>query len=113
MESLNKEAFYKAVYDIVAQIPAGRASSYGAIAKAIGYPGYSRMVGQAMKSCPKHLPAHRVVNSQGILSGKDCFDPPEKMQQLLESEGVQLFKNRIANWKFVFWNPMEEIAFEK
>jgi len=113
VNSFNKDSFCKAVYDIVAQIPAGRACSYGAIAKAIGYPGYSRMVGQAMKLCGKHLPAHRVVNSQGILSGKDCFEPPEKMQQLLESEGIQLSNNRIKDWKIVFWNPMEEIPFEK
>lgn len=110
MDSFNREAFYTAVYDIVVQIPAGRACSYGAIAKAIGYPQHSRMVGQAMKTCPKDLPAYRVVNNQGILSGKDCFEYPEKMQQLLEAEGIQISNNRIKDWKKVFWNPIDEIT---
>lgn len=102
----------EAVYEIVRLIPPGRATSYGAIAKAIGYPHLSRMVGHIMGECDSektNTPAHRVVNSQGILSGKDCFDTPTRMQELLEQEGVVIKNNRIKNWKTVFWNPIEEL----
>lgn len=113
MTETEKRDFTKAVYDVVSSVPSGRATSYGAIAKAIGYPGFSRMVGRIMGECDsKHtgLPAHRVVNSQGALSGRDAFGVSDEMQQLLQAEGVAVVKNRIKNWKKVYWNPMEEIS---
>lgn len=112
MSKIDKEAFIQAVYDIVKTIPYGRATSYGAIAKAVGYYNMSRMVGRVMSECNSsvtHIPAHRVVNSQGILSAKDVFGGSDTMQELLESEGVIIVNNRIKNWKTVFWDPLEEI----
>lgn len=112
----DKKALAQAVYDIVMQIPSGRATSYGAIAKAIGYPNLSRMVGRIMKNngdYGKNLPAHRVVNSQGLLSGKSGFDHSGQMQQLLEQEGVTVKNNKINNWKEVFWDPIKEIGLEE
>ncbi|MDH6311999.1 methylated-DNA-protein-cysteine methyltransferase-like protein [Parabacteroides sp. PFB2-10] len=110
----DKEAIRQAVYEIVRTIPYGRATSYGAIARAIGYPNMSRLVGKIMASCESNtndIPAHRVVNSQGILSGKEAFGSAGEMQQLLEAEGIAVAnKNRIQAWKTVFWNPIEEIT---
>ncbi len=110
---LEKENFKKAVYDIVRLIPEGRATSYGAIARAAGYPNMSRMVGALMSgNGEEDIPAHRVVNSQGCLSGRFAFETPTKMQELLEKEGVVIVDNKICNWKQVFWNPLKEIQFE-
>ncbi|MDR2914725.1 MAG: MGMT family protein, partial [Tannerella sp.] len=84
----DKEAFRDAVYEIVRRIPPGRATSYGAIAKAAGFPNLSRMTGRFMKECEHYttgLPAHRVVNSQGQLSGAETFGYSGQMQQLLEA----------------------------
>lgn len=113
MANLDKDSFKQGVYDIVKYIPCGRATSYGAIAKAVGYPNLSRMVGKIMAGCSeKNIPAHRVVNSQGILSGKDAFGSSGEMQKLLEAEGITVRNDRIENWKKVFWNPLEEIKLE-
>ncbi|MDL2215148.1 MGMT family protein [Dysgonomonas sp. OttesenSCG-928-M03] len=115
MNKTDKEALKQAVYEIVIRIPRGRATSYGAIAKASGYPNMSRMVGKIMGECDtttNTIPAHRVVNSQGILSAKDAFKDPEEMQRLLEAENIIVINNRIANWKKVFWNPIEEIQLD-
>lgn len=104
--------FFEAVYEIVKLIPYGRATSYGAIAKAIGYPNMSRMVGKAMGSClsaENNIPAHRVVNSQGMLSGRAGFGDKGEMQSLLEGEGVVVINHRIRDWKNVFWDPLKEI----
>lgn len=112
MPKINKEAFIQAVYDIVKTIPYGRATSYGAIAKAAGYYNMSRMVGRIMSQCNSsitNIPAYRVVNSQGVLSGKDAFGDSGEMQKLLESEGIVISNSKIKNWKTVFWNPIEEI----
>ncbi|MDH6305038.1 methylated-DNA-protein-cysteine methyltransferase-like protein [Parabacteroides sp. PF5-5] len=107
-----KESLSEAVYEIVRLIPRGRATSYGAIAKAVGYPNQSRMIGRIMGECPsKDIPAHRVVNSQGLLSGKDCFETPTLMQELLSAEDVIVNNNKIQNWKTIFWNPIEELDF--
>ncbi len=114
MNQLDKQGLTQAVYEIVKRIPKGRATSYGAIAKAIGYPNMSRLVGKIMSECDcsrTDIPAHRVVNSQGCLSAKDVFYNPEGMQGLLESEGIVVVNNRIINWKSVFWNPIDEISF--
>lgn len=115
MSQLDKENFTQGVYDVVKNIPHGRATSYGAIAKAIGYPNLSRMVGKIMGACDSALsgiPAHRVVNSQGVLSGKNAFGDSTEMQRLLELEGIVVINDRIKNWKTVFWDPMAELVIE-
>ena len=112
MDKTEKQAFIRAVYDVVRTIPRGRATGYGAIAKAIGYPNMSRMVGNVMANCDSKancIPAHRVVNSQGILSAKDAFGNMNEMQKLLEAEGIKVVNDRIRNWKSIFWNPINEI----
>lgn len=114
MVRVDKEVFVQAVYDIVCTIPAGRATSYSAIAKAIGYSNLSRMVGRVMGECDSAetgIPAHRVVNSQGLLSGKDAFGSSGEMQKMLEAEGITVVNDKIKNWKAVFWNPLTEINF--
>ena len=113
MTDQEKESFAEAVYDIVCLIPAGRATSYGAIARAAGYARLSRMVGRIMAQCDasaRQIPAHRVVNSQGELSGREAFGGgPGRMQELLEAEGVEVSNNRIKGWKNIFWDPLKEI----
>lgn len=115
MPDLDKEDFTQAVYQMVRYVPKGRATSYGAIARAIGYPNLSRLVGRVLGQIPSSesdIPAHRVVNSQGILSAKEAFGSPDRMQKLLEAEGVTIVNDRIQNWKTVFWNPLEEVVLE-
>jgi methylated-DNA-protein-cysteine methyltransferase-like protein len=109
----DKENFSQAIMDVVKHIPPGRATSYGAIARAIGYPNMSRMVGKIMGTCNSaqtEIPSHRVVNAQGILSGKDSFGAGLEMQHLLEAEGIVIKNNRILHWKNVFWDPIREIV---
>lgn len=105
-------SFYEQVFEIARLIPRGRVSSYGAIAKALGAGGSARMVGYAMSNAgiayPK-VPAHRVVNSSGLLTGKFHFSPPELMQQLLEQEGIKVVNDKVKDFKKVFWNPLEEL----
>ncbi|MGF1922997.1 MAG: MGMT family protein [Bacteroidia bacterium] len=105
-------SFYEQVYEIARLIPKGRVCSYGAIAKALGASGSARMVGYAMSNAvnvhPK-VPAHRVVNSSGLLTGKFHFSPPELMQQMLEHEGITVENDKVKNFKNVFWNPLEEL----
>ncbi len=115
MSDLDKEDFKQAVYQMVRYVPKGRVTSYGAIARAIGYSNMSRLVGRVLGHIPSSgsdIPAHRVVNSQGILSGKDAFGTPDRMQKLLEAEGVTVINDRIQNWKSVFWNPLKEVVLE-
>lgn len=110
--NIDRSDFQQAVYDVVRSIPQGRATSYGAIAEAIGFPNHSRLVGKVMHGCSsesEHIPAHRVVNSQGKLVGRGAFSTSEEMKRLLESEGVKVSDHRILNWKQVFWNPVEEL----
>jgi len=112
MDTKEKEGFIQAIYEIVKTVPYGRATSYGAIAKATGYPQHSRLVGKIMGVCDSsasNVPAHRVVNSQGILSGKEAFGPTNEMKSLLEAEGITVVNDRIKNWKTIFWNPLDEI----
>ena len=105
-------SFFEQVYQVVRLIPKGRVTSYGAIAKCLGSPGSSRMVGWAMNSShsmtPK-VPAHRVVNRVGMLTGKIHFHGENIMQQLLESEGVKVDNNQVVNFHHVFWDPIEVI----
>lgn len=113
MNKIDREKLERGVYDIVNLIPRGRACSYGAIAKAAGYPTMARLVGRLIGECKnKSIPAHRVVNSQGVLSGKEAFGKEGEMQLLLESEGIIVKDDRILNWKSVFWNPIAEIKID-
>lgn len=107
----DKRLFEQAVFDIVRLIPHGRATSYGAIAHATGYPNLSRMVGRIMAGLPTGhgLPAHRVVNSQGRLTARSAFGPAGELEELLAAEGITVENNAIKNWKQVFWNPLTEI----
>jgi methylated-DNA-protein-cysteine methyltransferase related protein len=110
MENKN---FFEKVYDITRLIPEGRVSSYGAIAKYIGSPGASRMVGWALNNChtvSDFVPAHRVVNRNGILSGKHHFRHENHMQELLESEGVCIENNKVIDFQKLFWNPNLELV---
>lgn len=112
MTEKEKKEFTEAVHEIVRMIPYGRATSYSALAKASGYPNLSRMVGRIMSdsdSVNTNIPAYRVVNSQGVLSGKRAFGSSDEMKNLLESEGLIIINDRIQNWKQVFWNPIDEI----
>ncbi len=102
------EDFFGKVYEVVKQIPSGRVTSYGAIAACLGTPGSSRMVGWAMNAshrASEYIPAHRVVNRNGLLTGKHHFDTPYAMQELLESEGIQVVDEQIVDFKKVFWDP--------
>jgi len=104
--------FFSRVFDIVRMIPYGRVTSYGAIARCIGSPQAARMVGWAMNqshSQPDFIPAHRVVNRTGILSGKHHFGGPRVMQELLESEGVRIDDDRVVNFDSLFWDPSSEL----
>ncbi len=107
--------FYEQVYEIARLIPKGRVTSYGAIAKSLGAAKSSRMVGHAMLyagAAHPLVPAHRVVNSSGLLTGKFHFNPPELMEELLKQEGIEVKNDKVVNFKKVFWNPLEEINFD-
>lgn len=99
--------FYQKVYAVVRQIPKGKVTSYGAIAKAIGSPQSSRTVGYAMNASHKleNVPAHRVVNRNGVLTGKHHFSGTHAMQQLLEAEGIEVKDDQIINFEAHFWEP--------
>lgn len=100
--------FFERVYDIVRQIPEGKVTSYGAIAKALGTAQSARMVGWAMNAShyKEDIPAHRVVNRNGLLSGKHRFNGTTLMQQLLENEGVKVVDNQIIDFEKHFWFPI-------
>ena len=105
-----KSDFFEKVYAVVAQIPEGKVTSYGAIAKAIGAARSSRTVGYAMNACAKldqDIPAHRVVNRNGVLTGKHHFPGQHTMQRLLEEEGLVIENDTIKNFKNCFWQPTE------
>ena len=106
-ETLN---FFNKVYEVAKLIPYGRVTSYGAIAKHLGAARSARMVGYAMNgSVGKEVPAHRVVNRKGLLTGKHHFDGTNLMQQLLESEGIKVKDNQIQNLDKVYWDPSKEL----
>jgi len=107
MAKKDKSNFFEKVYAIVRQIPAGRITSYGAIAKCIGSPQSARMVGWAMNASHNRsdVPAHRVVNRKGLLTGKHHFEGTNLMQQLLENEGIVVIENQIQNFEEIFWDP--------
>lgn len=106
------ESFFELVFEIVRQIPEGRVTSYGAIAAALGTKLSSRMVGWAMNGAHRvhpPVPAHRVVNRQGLLTGKHHFNTPTAMQERLEAEGITVKDDKIVNFRELFWNPGEEL----
>ena len=111
--SLPKERdFFKDVYDVVRQIPKGRVTSYGAIAKYLSTKSGARMVGWALSSshsCDLHVPAQRVLNRNGELTGRLHFGTPTLMQELLEKEGVEIENNTVKHFSKLFWDPSEEL----
>jgi methylated-DNA-protein-cysteine methyltransferase-like protein len=105
----DKHNFFKDVYEVARLIPKGRVTSYGAIANYLGTKMSSRMVGWAMNGCPKDVPAHRVVNRNGLLTGKHHFNPPSKMEALLKKEGIKVKNDIIVDFKNLFWDPAKEL----
>jgi len=104
--------FFEKVYEVAAKIPYGRVTSYGAVAKYLGSPKSARMVGWAMNASKNtDVPAHRVVNRVGLLSGEKHFSTPTEMQLLLEKEGVTVKNRQVQNFKELFWDPSVELEF--
>lgn len=102
-----KNYYFEDVYAVVMSIPLGRVTTYGAIADYLTL-GSARMVGWALRHLPSYevdVPAHRVVNAKGELSGRHMFDPPERMAHLLSSEGVDVDNDKVIHFKSVFWHP--------
>ena len=109
---MDNNNFYDQVYQVVRLIPPGRVTSYGAVAEYLGTKGSSRMVGYAMMACATALPpvpAHRVVNRQGLLTGKFHFGG-DTMEQLLQSEGIKIKEDQVINFKALFWDPNVELT---
>ena len=106
-----KENFFERVYKVAQKIPYGRVTSYGAIAKYLGAERSARMVGWAMNAYHNNedVPAHRVVNRKGLLTGKVYFDGTNLMQQLLENEGIVVKNNQIIDFEKHFWNPIDNL----
>ena len=102
--------FFGDVYDVVRLIPRGRVTSYGAIAQYLGLKSSARMVGWAMHGCPAGIPAHRVVNRQGLLTGKHHFKTPDLMAQRLRREGVKVVDDKIQRFNDHFWDPATELS---
>ncbi|MNQ68628.1 Methylated-DNA--protein-cysteine methyltransferase [compost metagenome] len=104
---MSNDNFFERVYAIARQIPYGKVTSYGAIAKALGTARSARMVGWAMNASHNldDVPAHRVVNRKGLLTGKLHFDGTNLMQQLLENEGIEVIDNQIVDFEKHFWEP--------
>lgn len=109
---MDRADFFDQVYQVVRLIPAGRVSSYGAIASYLGTKGSSRMVGYAMNGAHTVLPpvpAHRVVNRNGLLTGKHHFGSPTAMQEALEKEGIRVKEDQVQDLKKVYWDPAIEL----
>lgn len=109
------DSFFEQVYQVVRLIPKGRVTSYGAIARFLGATGSSRMVGWAMNgahSVTPPVPAQRVVNRNGLLTGKHHFGSPERMQKLLEAEGIPVKNDQVQDFEKYFWDPLVEIDLE-
>ena len=108
----NDDGFFTKVYEVTRSIPHGRVTSYGAIAACIGSPGAARMVGWALNNChslEEYIPAHRVVNRNGMLSGKHHFHGPEVMKEMLESEGIRVLNDRVQDFENLFWDPYKDL----
>lgn len=102
-------SFFDDVYAVTKLIPRGRVTSYGAIAHFLGTKSSARMVGWAMNGCPRGVPAHRVVNRMGLLTGKHHFKSPNAMQKALEKEGIVVVNDKIKHFESVFWDPSLEL----
>ncbi len=111
MLEMNKQSFFNDVYDVVRLIPAGRVTSYGAIAEYLGAKRSARMVGWAMHGAvaAHDIPAHRVVNRSGLLTGKVHFGG-DRMQRLLEEEDIKIQNDQIQNFEDIFWDPVKELG---
>ena len=109
--SENKRDFFQQVYQVVRLIPEGRVTSYGAIAIYLGTKKSSRMVGWAMNACHgmEDVPAHRVVNRIGLLTGKQHFKTDSTMQERLEAEGIKIIENQVQSFTLIFWDPAIEL----
>jgi methylated-DNA-protein-cysteine methyltransferase-like protein len=108
---MDQQNFFQKVYEVAAQIPYGRVTSYGAIAKYLGAGRSARMVGWAMNNAGTRdeVPAHRVVNRNGLLTGKHHFPGTNLMQQLLENEGIPVIDNKIVDFEKYFWDPAKAL----
>lgn len=111
MKADKKFSFFEDVYKVVMLIPKGRVTSYGAIASYLGAKLSARMVGWAMNAAHtnKKVPAHRVVNRNGLLTGKHHFETPKTMQQQLEREGVKVMRDQVQDFENRFWDPAKEL----
>ena len=110
--STKEYSFFEDVFDVVLQIPKGRVTSYGAIAQYLGTKMSARMVGWAMNAShqsSKKIPAHRVVNRNGMLTGKHHFATPTLMEELLKKEGIEVKDDTVVEFKKIFWNPKESL----
>jgi len=102
------DSFFQKVYEVVRKVPKGRVTTYGAIANHLGTGLSARMVGWALNACHEispPVPAHRVVNRNGLLTGKIHFPTPDLMQQLLEAEGIEVEKDKVTEFKKLLWFP--------
>lgn len=109
----NESGFFERVFEVVKLIPGGRVTSYGAIARYLGSPQSSRMVGWAMNqshSSSDYIPAHRVLNRNGMLTGKHHFDGPNVMAELLENEGLKVENDQVIGFSDFFWDPVKELG---
>ena len=112
----SRHNFFQDVYDVVRLIPKGQVTSYGAIAKYLGTARSSRMVGWAMNNAhdqKKYVPAHRVVNRNGMLTGKHHFATPDQMKQMLGKEGIKVKKDKIVDFEKLFWDPDAELNIDR
>ncbi|HRO43391.1 MAG TPA: MGMT family protein [Flavipsychrobacter sp.] len=113
MSKAEKDNIYEVIYQIVRHCPKGRVTTYGAVAAATGAKSGARLVGYAMNNCksirPK-VPAHRVVNRNGLLTGKHHFETPSTMQALLEKEGVKVKDDKVVDFETLFWDPLKELT---
>lgn len=111
----SRENFFKDVFDVVRLIPKGRVTSYGAIAVCLGLKSGARMVGWAMNAShgEKGVPAHRVVNRNGLLTGRHHFETPTTMEERLRKEGIKVKNNQVVDYEKLFWDPAEKIFGKK
>ncbi len=110
MQRKKDKNIFEDTYEVVRLVPRGRVTSYGAIAAYLGMKSGARMVGWAMNgSHGLKVPAHRVVNRNGMLTGKHFFETPRRMQELLEKEGIEVVNDKIMNFRKVFWDPGKEL----
>lgn len=109
---MQQRDYFEEVYEVVRLVPNGRVTTYGSIARYLSLRAGARMVGWALSGCPNRsdVPAHRVVNRVGVLTGKHFFGGPTIMQQLLEDEGIRVDDDRVQDFKTLFWDPTEELG---